>query len=199
VAIGLGVAAVPISWAIVVASVLGLTVAAALWWAYFDVVAIAAERVLRRSEGEERARLARDAYSYLHLPLVAGIALLALGIEQVLEHVAASTVHHLSEPLRLLALVALYGGAALFLLAHAAFKWRTWHQLTVRRLLVAAILLAAIPLGAALPALAALGLLAVALSAMIASEVVAYAELRERIRHDPDDLDAVLHRASTPA
>jgi low temperature requirement protein LtrA len=199
VAIGVGVADVPISWPIVVASVLGLTVAGALWWAYFDVVAIAAERVLRRAEGEERARLARDAYSYLHLPLVAGIALLALGIEQVLEHVAASTVDHLSDPLRFLALVALYGGAALFLLAHAAFKWRTWHQLTVRRLLVAAALLAGIPLGAALPALAALGLLAVVLSALIASEVVAYAELRERIRHDPEDLDAALHRASTPA
>jgi low temperature requirement protein LtrA len=58
VAIGVGVAALPISGPIVVASVLGLTVAGCVWWAYFDVVALMAERVLRRAQGEERARLA---------------------------------------------------------------------------------------------------------------------------------------------
>ncbi|HEX6843917.1 MAG TPA: low temperature requirement protein A, partial [Actinomycetota bacterium] len=68
VAIGVGVAQLPISAPIVVAGVLGLTVAGCLWWVYFDVLALVAERVLRRAEGEERARLARDSYSYLHLP-----------------------------------------------------------------------------------------------------------------------------------
>ena len=72
VAIGVGVADLPISWPIIAAAVLGLVVAACLWWAYFDVVSIVAERVLRRLEGEERTRIARDAYSYLHLPMVAG-------------------------------------------------------------------------------------------------------------------------------
>jgi low temperature requirement protein LtrA len=57
VAIGVGVAGVPISWPIVAASVLGLAVAGSLWWAYFDIVSIVAERVLRQAEGEERARL----------------------------------------------------------------------------------------------------------------------------------------------
>jgi low temperature requirement protein LtrA len=160
VAIGVGVAGLPISWPIVAASVLGLTVAGSVWWAYFDVVSIVAERVLRRLQGEERARLARDAYSYLHLPMVAGIVLLALGIEQVLEHVGETSLHGLSDPLPPLPLGALYGGVALYLLAHAAFKWRTWHQVTARRLLVAALLGALIPLAAELPALAALGLLA---------------------------------------
>ena len=84
VAIGVGVAHLPISWPIIAGSVLGLAVVASVWWAYFDVVSIVAERVLRRLQGEERTRMARDAYSYLHLPMVAGIALLALGIEQVL-------------------------------------------------------------------------------------------------------------------
>ena len=69
----------PISWPIIVAGVLGLALAACIWWAYFDVSSIAAERVLRLSEGEARARLARDAYSYLHLPMIAGIVLMALG------------------------------------------------------------------------------------------------------------------------
>ena len=67
---------------------LGLTVAGCIWWAYFDVVALVAERVLRRAEGEERARMARDSYSYLHLPMIAGIILLALGLKKVLEYVA---------------------------------------------------------------------------------------------------------------
>jgi low temperature requirement protein LtrA len=184
VAIGVGVAAVPISWPIVAASVLGLAVAACVWWAYFDVVSIVAERILRRAQGEERARLARDAYSYLHLPMVAGIVLLALGIEQVLEHVADSSLFELSDPLTLLPLAALYGGVALFLLAHSAFKYRVWRRVTVRRLAVAVLLGALIPVGRQLPALAALGLLTGVIVAMIATEAIRYSELRERVRHE---------------
>jgi len=69
----------PISWPIVAAAVLGLTLSAALWWAYFDVTSLLAERAFAACPLDDRARLARDAYSYLHLPLVAGIVLLALG------------------------------------------------------------------------------------------------------------------------
>jgi low temperature requirement protein LtrA len=93
VAIGVGVAQVPISWPVIAASVLGLTVAGCLWWAYFDVVSIVAERLLRRAEGEERARLARDAYSYLHMPMVAGVVLVALGLKKVLEYVGDTEAH----------------------------------------------------------------------------------------------------------
>jgi low temperature requirement protein LtrA len=199
VAIGVGVAAEAISWPILVASVLGLTVAASLWWAYFDMVSIVAERELRRLQGEQRARLARDAYSYLHLPMVAGIVLLALGVEQVLEYVAESTEHELSDPLDVLAVAALYGGVALFLLAHTAFKYRTWHQVTVRRLAVAVLLAALIPLAAAVPALAALGLLAAVMAAMIATEAVRYSDLREQVRHEDDPLEAAARHADRPA
>jgi low temperature requirement protein LtrA len=183
VAIGVGVAHVPISWPIVVASVLGLTVAATLWWSYFDVVAIVAERVLRRAEGEERARLARDAYSYLHLPMVAGIVLAALGIEQVLHGVAEDSVG-LSEPLAMLPLAALYWGVAVYLIALAAFKYRTWRSVAVRRLVVAVVVIALGPVAAQLPALAALGLLAAVMVALVASESVRYLEAREAIRHE---------------
>jgi low temperature requirement protein LtrA len=107
VAIGVGVAGVPISWPIVAASVLGLVVSGCLWWAYFDVVSIVAERLLRRAEGEERARLARDAYSYLHLPMIAGVILVALGMKKVLEYVGDAVHHELSEPLPILPLAAL--------------------------------------------------------------------------------------------
>jgi low temperature requirement protein LtrA len=184
VAIGVGVAHVPISWPIIVGSVLGLAVVASVWWAYFDVVSIVAERVLRRLQGEERTRLARDAYSYLHLPMVAGIALLALGIEQVLEQVGHTSDGELSRRLPAVPLAALYGGVVLFLVAHAAFKYRTWHHVAVRRLVVAGLLAALVPVALELPALAALGLLAAVMVAMIASEAVRYSEVREQIRHE---------------
>jgi low temperature requirement protein LtrA len=184
VAIGVGIAALPISWPIIVGAVLGLAVAGCIWWAYFDVVSIVAERVLRRLQGEERARMARDAYSYLHLPMIAGIVLVALGIEEVLHLVAETTDGHRTDPLEILALVALYGGAALFLLGHVGFKWRTWGLLTFRRVVVAALLVGLIPVASELPALGSLGLLAGVLVALIASEAVRYAEERERIRHE---------------
>jgi low temperature requirement protein LtrA len=184
VAIGVGVALLPISWPIIAGAVLGLVVAGCLWWAYFDVVSIVAERELRRLDGEARARMARDAYSYLHLPMVAGIALVALGIERVLDLVGHTTDGELSERLPFLSLIALFGGVALFLFAHVAFKYRTWGQVSVRRSVVALLICALIPLGAELPALGALGLLTTVLVVMIASEAVRYAEVREQIRHD---------------
>jgi low temperature requirement protein LtrA len=186
VAIGVGVAQVAISWPVIVASILGLMIAGCLWWAYFDVVSIVAERLLRRTEGEERARLARDAYSYLHMPMVAGIVLVALGMKKVLEYVGDTEAHGLSDPLPLLPLGAFYGGASLYLLAHSAFKYRTWHKVTGRRLVVAVVLAALVPLAAKIPALAALALLAAVMAVMIATEAVQYSEVREQIRHEDD-------------
>src|SRR3712207_741568 len=86
VAIGVGASGLVIGAGVVVAAVLGIALAAALWWAYFDLDRLVAERRLSAAKGEERARLARDAYSYLHLPMVAGIVLVALGIKKTLAH-----------------------------------------------------------------------------------------------------------------
>ncbi len=184
VAIGLGIAHEPVSWPIIIGSVLGLTVAGCLWWAYFDVVALAGERLLRRADGEERNRIARDAYSYLHLPMIAGIVLVALGFKKVLEYVSDTTHHTLEEPLALVPLAAMYGGAALYLFGHVAFRWRNWHHVTVQRVVVGVLLLALIPVGTRIPALAALGLLAAVMVGLIAFESIHYAEFRERIRHE---------------
>jgi low temperature requirement protein LtrA len=186
VAIGVGVAGVPISVPVIAASVLGLAVAGCVWWAYFDVVAIVAERVLRRTRGEARSRLARDAYSYLHFPMVAGIILMALGLKLVIEHVGDLTVRQ-ADPLDLLALEAMFGGAALYLLAHVAFRYRIWHHVTVQRVVVAVLLGALIPVAAAIPALGALGLLAAVMIGLIALEAVRFSEFRERVRHEDDE------------
>jgi low temperature requirement protein LtrA len=177
VAIGVGAKAV-IGAGVVVAAVLGIVVTATLWWAYFDVVAIVAGRRLERAtEGRERNEIARDSYSYLHFPMVAGIGLIAVGMKLTIEHVGS--------PLKLVAATALLGGAALYLLAHVAFRLRNMHSLSRRRLVCALVLLALLPAGAKLPALATLAILAAVLVALIAYEALRYAEVRDRVRHQP--------------
>ena len=176
VAIGVGAKA-ELQAGIVVAAVLGVVVAAALWWVYFDVTAIVAgRRLARAAEGRERNEIARDSYSYLHFPMVAGIALIAVGMKQTLGHVG--------DPLKLVPAAALLGGAAMYLLAHVAFRLRNMRTLSGRRLICAIVLLALVPAGAALPALATLAILAGLLAALIAYEALRYAEAREHVRHE---------------
>jgi len=175
VAIGVGARAT-IGAGVVVAAVLGMAIAATLWWAYFDVVAIVAGRRLAKArEGRERNEIARDSYSYLHLPMVAGIALIAVGMKRTLINV--------EDPLHLVPAAALLGGAAMYLLAHVAFRLRNMHTLNRRRLACAVVLLALLPAGAVLPALATLGILAALLVTLIAYEALRYAEVRDRVRH----------------
>jgi low temperature requirement protein LtrA len=195
VATGAGVARLPISWPIIVASTVGLALAACLWWAYFDVLAIAAERVLREAQGEVRTRLARDAYSYLHLPMIAGIVLVALGMEQVLEYVGDASHHGLGDPLATLPLAAMYGGVALYLLAQVAFKFRNWHTWSRTRLIASAVILLLIPAATQIPALAALGVLTGVMAVLITFESMTYSELREQVRHEGDYVASELHSA----
>ncbi|MGI5519544.1 low temperature requirement protein A [Micromonospora sp. CA-259024] len=182
VAIGVGVTALPISWPIIIASALAITVTAALWWAYFDVVSIAAERVLQRAEGAARAGLARDSYTYLHLPMVAGIILLALGFKKVLAYVGDDTEHDLSDPLHGLGLLALYGGVILYLLAHLGFRLRTMRSVNWLRVVTVLLLVVLLPVADRLPALAALGLLAAACAVMVVAEVGLFGTARRELR-----------------
>ncbi|MFC4150212.1 low temperature requirement protein A [Micromonospora mangrovi] len=182
VAIGVGVTALPISWPIIVAAFLGVAVTAALWWAYFDVVAIAAERVLARAEGAERAALGRDSYTYLHLPMVAGIILLALGFKKVLAYVGDDTHHTLADPLHGLGLLALYGGVVIYLLGHLGFRLRNMGSVNWPRVVAMVLLVALLPVADHLPALAALGLLALVCAGMVAAEVVLFGASRRALR-----------------
>jgi low temperature requirement protein LtrA len=175
VAIGAGVSG-EITLGVIAAAALGITLAAAMWWAYFDVVALVATRRLASIEDrQERNETARDSYSYLHLPMVAGIVLVALGLKK--------TIGDVGEPLKIETASALIGGFCLYLLAHVAFRWRNVHTLNRRRLVLGVGLLALIPLGTELPALATLGILAAIACALIAYEAVRFAEARERVRH----------------
>lgn len=185
VAIGVGVASLPVSWPIVVASFLGLAVAAALWWTYFDVSALDGEHALAAEPEPTRARLARDAYTFLHVPLIAGVVLIALGMKKVLEYVGDSSDHTLTDPLAAVPLYALFGGVILFLLGQVGFEWLTTQQLEFSRLLATISLVVLAPVAAQLAALATLGLVAVVLVAMVTFETVRHADHRSEVRAQP--------------
>ncbi|MGH8939079.1 MAG: low temperature requirement protein A, partial [Actinomycetes bacterium] len=183
VATGVGVAQEPVTWAIVVAALLALAVSVALWWTYFDVVALVAERVLAGLTGEPRSRLGRDSYTYLHFPMVAGVIYLALGLKKVLTYVADTEHHDLGDPLGAVALTAMFGGVAAYLIALSALRRRNLGSWNVARLVVGGALLAVLPVGAALPALGALALVAALVIGLIAYEAVHHAEARRAVRH----------------
>jgi low temperature requirement protein LtrA len=175
VALGVG-AEVGITAGVIEAAALGIALVSALWWIYFDVVALITERRLRDSTiGRQRNALARDSYSYLHFPMVAGIILVAFGLEQTLAHV--------HDHLETVPAVALLGGTALYLLAHVALRLRTAHSVNRQRLALAVLLVALIPVAQEISALATLAGVTALLWLMIAYETWGYGEGRYRLRH----------------
>ncbi len=176
VAVGVG-AEERVDIGIVAAATVGTAVAAALWWLYFDIVAIVAARRLAQAEaGREQNEMARDSYSYAHFPMVAGIVLVALGMKKTLGDV--------EEPLKLVPAAALLGGTAIYLLAHVLFRFRHVHTLNTRRLGLAVLLVAFVPAAVEIPALATITVLALALVALIAIETRSYGDARDRVRHE---------------
>ena len=187
VAVGLGLEGAVVSGPLLVGGVVGVAVAVCLWWTYFDVVALVAERRLAGLHGVERAAMARDSYTYLHLPMVAGIVLLALGAKILLHDATAdpSAGHPVtSSPL---AVAALHGGTALYLLGHIAFRWRNVHSVNRQRAVVSVLLVALAVLGYARgegqPPLLHLVVLAVVLAVLVVYEVIRFAGAREQVRH----------------
>jgi low temperature requirement protein LtrA len=174
VAIGVGAGASELDAAIGIAAVLGVVTAGAIWWAYFDVMAPVAERSLSSVSGDDRTLMARDSFAYLHLPMIAGIELFALGVEQV--------VGHAHEPLVTEATAALFGGVALYLVAHVAFRLRILHTLNTERLAVAVLLVIAIPIGTEVNSVVALALVTAVSVALIAYETIRYREARADAR-----------------
>src|SRR3954447_6969906 len=175
VAIGVVAEVVGLNAGVVVGAVLGTSVAGAMWWLYFDVVAlVAARRLQNAAPGREQNEIARDSFSYLHFAMVAGIVLLALGMKKTLEHT--------EEALKWVPATALLGGTALYLLAHVAFRWRNIHTLNRQRLAMAVVLPLLIPAAHAVPALAALAGLSAVLVGLVAYEVARFGEARERLR-----------------
>ncbi len=174
VAIGLG-AAHELSLGIGTAAVLGVALTAAMWWIYFDIVAIVAARRLAETEpGKIQNEMARDSYSYLHLLMVAGIVLVALGLKK--------TIGHFDAHLDTVPAFALLGGLALYLLGHVTFRYRHIHTINRQRLLMALVLVLLVPVATEIPALIALAIANVLIWAMIAYETRSYGEGRRQVR-----------------
>ena len=174
IAIGAG-AGFELDTGVVVAAGLGIVVVSALWWLYFDVAAIFVRRRLMQATGLELHRLALHSYSYLHLPMIAGIVLFALGLKTTLDHVG--------EVLDTVPAVALCGGAALYLLAHVALLFRATGRIFRRRTIGTVVLLALVPAALAIPALAALALVGAVCSLVAAYEAIRYRGDRIVVRH----------------
>ena len=176
VAIGVG-ASGALDLGIGAAAVLGVFLAAALWWTYFDVVALVSARRLGAAQpGREQNALARDSYSYIHLLLVAGIVLIALGMKV--------TIGHHSEHLHDVPATALLGGLALYLLGLVAFRYRHIKTLNRQRLGLAIVLLILVPVATAVPALISLAAAVVLVWSMIAYEHRGYGPGRDRLRRE---------------
>jgi low temperature requirement protein LtrA len=187
VSLGVGAASLSLTAGIVSAAVLGILVIAALWWAYFDVVAVLGQRQLSQARGASRARLARDSYPYLHLPMIAGIVLFALGLEL--------TVEHVDERLVAVPAVALCGGLSLYFLSHVAMRIRLVYFMRRTssdapgligpgRLVTGLAMLALIPAVLGLPALVSLVLVTAVCWGLIAWDVVHYREHRIEVRRE---------------
>jgi low temperature requirement protein LtrA len=174
VSLGVGADGLGLGAGVIISALLGVLVAATLWWAYFDVVALAGERRMQRADPETQASIARDSYTYLHFPMVTGIVLFALGVKESL--IAQS------HELHAVSAVSLCGGIALYLLALSAFKRRNYGSFNYPRLVAAALLVALIPAAGSMRAIVALGGVALITTALIAYETVRYAPARQRIR-----------------
>jgi low temperature requirement protein LtrA len=173
VAIGAGVEGA-LDAGVIAAALLGVALACSLWWAYFDVVALVAEERFREAEGDRRVLIARDAYSYLHIPMIAGIILIALGVKKTIGDVD----HPLKDPMS----AALFGGVALYYAGHVAFRLRTIGTLNRQRTLAAGACLVLIPIGAQVDALVALAMATAVSAAVIAYETIRFADTRHRVR-----------------
>jgi low temperature requirement protein LtrA len=174
VAIGVG-ASHTLNLGIGTAAVLGVALTAAMWWTYFDIVAIVAGRRLVDAEpGRVQNEMARDSYSYMHLVMVAGIVLAALGLK--------TTIGHYGGHLHAVPAFALLGGVATYLLGHVIFRYRHIHTISRRRLLLAIVLLALVPVAVEVPALLVLAVANVLIWALIAYETRSYGEGRQRVR-----------------
>ena len=174
VALGVSAAGEELSAGVIAAAALGVVVVSAMWWLYFDVVAVAAEHKLASLTGTAQNRMARDSYSYIHFLMIYGIVLAALGLKK--------TLLEISEPLKTIPDVALFGGIAVYLLAHVAFRLRNMGTVNIQRVVVAVVLLALIPVGLAVPALVSLSIVAALLVLLVAYESMRFSEARHRIR-----------------
>jgi len=174
IAIGLGARDTRLGGGEIVAAVLGLFVATSFWLAYFDFFPIRARQLLADGSGAERIALARDIYTYFHLPMVAGIVLFAFAMKDTLAHVG--------DELGTIQALCLCGGPALYLLSFVALRLRVTRTLGRGRLTAAVACALLIPVAVALPAIAGLAFVAAVWAALHAYEIIWLRDARSQAR-----------------
>jgi low temperature requirement protein LtrA len=176
IAIGIAATATGIGPGEVTAAILGIFVATSFWLAYFDFFSLRGERILVGLGGRDRVAFGRDAYTFAHLPMIAGIVLFAFAMKKLIPHVG----DELDSPTAF----ALCGGSALYLLTFSAIRMRLERRLRVSRgrFVAAVALLLVLPLATAIPALAALAVVTAVWLALHAYELVVWREARADTR-----------------
>jgi low temperature requirement protein LtrA len=161
VAIG-SVGDIAVDWGLAGTALLIMGLLIGLWWVYFDHEAEEDEAALTAAQGADQARMARDVYSYLHVPLVLGVVFAAVGIHEALLH--------RGEPLDPVFAAAFAGGVALYLGALAAIRVRRGSRPGAACLAALVVALAMIPLGREIDAVGSAAILAAAVLAVAFAE-----------------------------
>ncbi|MGC5022317.1 low temperature requirement protein A [Micromonospora sp. DT47] len=185
----------PITASLITAAILGIAAIAALWWLYFDVLAVHVEQVLHGVRGPARIPLARDVYTYLHLPLVVGIILFALGLERLLTAVIARPTTATQLAIGGLDLFILYGGTIVYVLTLVAIEARAARRLDPALIAAAGVLAVLIPVADRVPALTALALLTTAVLTLVGLQLVVKRRSRRQVRKLLSDEQAALETA----
>jgi low temperature requirement protein LtrA len=162
--------------------VLGLVVAMSFWLAYFDFFTIRGRQLLTDRAGDDQIAFARDAYTYLHLPMVVGIVLFAFAMKK--------TLVHLGDELGTIEAISLCGGPALYLFAFVALRYRVSRTIRGGRFVAAIVCALLIPVALVVPAIVALALVAGVWVALHLYELVWWRAARTETR--------ALRSSSTP-
>jgi len=163
------------SAATIAAFVVAFVGTVSMWWLYFDKGEHAG--VHRITTAADPGRHARVAYTYLHLPVVAGIIVSAVGDELVLAHPGHATGAGIA---------VMVGGPALYLLGVGAFKWVSNDRpLPPLSHMVGLLLLAALALPAFAHLLSALALAASVCAVLVIVAAWEHVSLRSGNRHAP--------------
>ena len=176
ISIGIGASGLVVDTTVILPALLGLGIIVAMWWLYFDVTSLAAERHLKSLRGVPQIRLAQHAYTYSHLPMIIGAIFFSLGVKK--------TLAHTDEVLSLIPAVALCGGLILYLLGQLAFRARCGGSVAWPRVVAALALGGLIGVSGEIEALVLLSAVALVFVLLVAYETVVERSSRHRIRSD---------------
>ena len=176
ISIGIGASGLEIDGKVVIPAMMGLGIIVAMWWTYFDVAALAAERRLKALTGIPQVRLAVHAYTYIHLPMIMGAIFFSLGVKK--------TLAHTDEVLSLVSAAALCGGLILYLLGQVVLRARCGGGVAWPRVLAALALGGLIGVSAEIDALVLLSAVGLVFVLVVAYETVIERDSRRRMRSD---------------